>query len=222
MTLENNGEEFVRLKRSLQAFQSARINATYADIKNSDEYAQIGKFFFEKLYAPEDFSFRDTSMKTLHKLLDGKIYTGIISAVSKVIELHDLTDSQDDRMVEQMIAMGVGVDMDMDQYQKVYRSLDNYDQRIAQIELSAEVTRIFHRLSKKWIVAVSLNTVRTAAHLIGMGKILDFIHEGYTGFRVIKNIDFFVETIDSRERAWHDEIWSNAGKVNESAITATQ
>ena len=222
MTLENNGEEFVRLKRSLQAFQSARINATYADIKNSDEYAQIGKFFFEKLYAPEDFSFRDTSMKTLHKLLDGKIYTGIISAVSKVIELHDLTDSQDDRMVEQMIAMGVGVDMNMDQYQRVYRSLDNYDQRIAQIELSAEVTRIFHRLSKKWIVAVSLNTVRTAAHLIGMGKILDFIHEGYTGFRVIKNIDFFVETIDSRERAWHDEIWSNAGKVNESAITATQ
>lgn len=125
-------------------------------------------------------------------------------------------------MVEQMIAMGVGVDMNMDQYQRVYRSLDNYDQRIAQIELSAEVTRIFHRLSKKWIVAVSLNTVRTAAHLIGMGKILDFIHEGYTGFRVIKNIDFFVETIDSRERAWHDEIWSNAGKVNESAITATQ
>ena len=222
MTLKNNGEEFVRLKRSLQAFQSARINSTYADIKNSDEYAQIGKFFFEKLYAPEDFSFRDTSMKTLHKLLDGKIYTGIISAVSKVIELHDLTDSQDDRMVEQMMAMGVGVDMNMDQYQKVYRSLDNYDQRIAQIELSSEVTRIFHRLSKKWIVAVSLNTVRTAAHLIGMGKILDFIHEGYTGFRVIKNIDFFVETIDSRERAWHDEIWSNAGKVNESAITATQ
>jgi len=222
MTAEKNSEEFIRLKRALQAFQSARINATYADIKKSAEYAQIGKFFFEKLYAPEDFSFRDTSMKTLHKLLDGKIYTGIISAVSKVIELHDLTDSQDDRMVEQMMAMGVGVDMNMDQYQEVYRSLDNYDQRIAQIELSAEVTRTFHRLSKKWIVAVSLNTVRTAAHLIGMGKILDFIHEGYTGFRVIKNIDYFVETIDSRERAWHDEIWSNADKASESAMTATR
>jgi hypothetical protein len=74
-------------------------------------------------------------------------------------------------------------------------------------QLGAEVTRKFHRLSKKWIVAVSLNTVRTAAHLIGMGKILDFIHEGYTGFRAIKNIDYFVETIDRRERAWHDEIW---------------
>jgi len=207
MTEQEENGQFIALKRALQAFQSVRINTTYADIKNDTEYAQIGKFFFEKLYAPNDFSFRDTSMKMLHKLLKGKVYKGMISAVSRVIELHDLTDSQDDLMVTQMMAMGVGVDMDMHQYQEVYRSLDNYDQRIAQIELSAEVTRAFHRLSKKWVVAASLNTVRTAAHLIGMGKILDFIHEGYTGFRVIKNIDYFVETIDRRERAWHDEIW---------------
>jgi hypothetical protein len=205
---------FLALKRALQAFQTARLNATYADLKNSPEYAKIGHFFFEKLYAPQDFSFRNTSMKKLHKLLQGKIYTGIISAVSKVIELHDLSDALDDRMVEQMIAMGVGVDMDMDQYQKVYRSLDNYDQRIYQIELGAEVTRLFYQLSKKWVVAVSLNTVRTAAHLIGMGKILDFIHEGYTGFRVIENIDPFVEAIAHRERAWHDEIWSNGLKAS--------
>mgnify|MGYP003563648943 CR=1 FL=1 len=198
---------FMELKRALQAFQAARLNKTYTDLKNSAEYGKIGRFFFEKLYAPEDFSFRNTSITKLHELMQGKIYTGIISAVGKVIELHDLSDSQDDRMVEQMIAMGVGVDMDMQQYQRVYRSLDNYDERLYQIALGAEVTRKFHRLSKKWIVAVSLNTVRTAAHLIGMGKILDFIHEGYTGFRAIENIDYFVETIDHRERAWHDEIW---------------
>jgi hypothetical protein len=68
----------------------------------------------------------------------------------------------------------------------VYRSLDNYDQRLYQIELGKEVTQVFYKLSKKWIVAVSLNTVRTAAHLIGMGKIIDFIYEGYEGFRAIK------------------------------------
>ncbi len=205
-------DSFMDLKRTLQAFQAARLNNTYVDLKSNAEYAKIGRFFFEKLYAPEDFSFRNTSITKLHSLMKGKIYAGIISAVGKVIELHDLSDSLDDRMVEQMIAMGVGVDMDMDQYQKVYRSLDNYDQRIYQIELGAEVTRRFYRLSKKWIVAVSLNTVRTAAHLIGMGKILDFIHEGYTGFRVIKNIDYFIETIDHRERAWHDEIWFGGQK----------
>ena len=197
-----------KLKYALQAFQSNRLNNTYEDLKNNPEYAKIGNFFFNKLYAPEDFSFRDASIKKLHKVLKGTVYKGILSAGQKVIELHELTDSQDDMMVEQMINMGVGENITMEEYQAVYRSLDNYDQRIYQIKLSTEVTRAFHALSKKWIVAVSLRTVRSAAHLLGIGKIIDFIYEGYSGFRKIKNIDYFVETIEKRELAWHDEIWS--------------
>lgn len=222
MTQENNSEEFVRLKRALQAFQAARLAETYQDLMNDPEYEKIGHFFFEKLYAPEDFSFRDTSIKKLHKLLKGKVYSGIISAVSKVIELHELSDRLDDRMVEQMMARGVGEDMDMEDYQTVYRSLDNYDQRLYQITLGAEVNQVFFELSKKWIVAVSLNTIRTAAHLIGMGKIIDFIYEGYQGFRAIKNIDYFIETVNTRERAWHDEIWSKTIQFSGSAMKSAQ
>jgi len=207
MTKPANHKDFERLKHTLQAFQSARLNDTYADLKKDPQYAKIGHFFFEMLYAPEDFSFRDTSIKKLHKLLDGKVYKGMVTAVTQVIELHDLSDMLDDRMVERMIATGVDENMEMYQYQEIYRSLDNYDQRIYQIKLSTKVTRAFHRLSKKWVVALSLKTVRTAAHFIGMGKILDFIYEGYNAFRAIKNIDFFVETVEQREMAWHDEIW---------------
>jgi hypothetical protein len=214
MDREIDHEDFIRLKRTLQAFQSARLGRTYQDLMNDPEYEKIGHFFFEKLYAPEDFSFRDTSIKKLHKLLKGKVYAGIIAAVSKVIELHELTDFLDERMVTQMVVMGVGQDMDMEQYQAVYRSLDNYDQRLYQIALGAEVTQVFFKLSKKWIVAVSLNTIRTAAHVIGMGKIIDFIYEGYEGFRAIKNIDYFMQTVDTRERAWHDEIWFGCRNLN--------
>ena len=222
MTQEKNSKEFVRLKRALQKFQSERLAETYQDLMTDPQYEKIGHFFFKKLYAPEDFSFRDTSIKKLHKLLTGKVYSGIISAVSKVIELHELSDHLDNRMVEQMITQGVDEDMDMEHYQTVYRSLDNYDQRLYQIVLGAEVNQVFFELSKKWIVAVSLNTIRTAAHLIGMGRIIDFIYEGYAGFRAIKNIDYFIETVNTRERAWHDEIWSNAVKVSGSAMTSAQ
>jgi hypothetical protein len=214
MPRETDHEEFVRLKRALQTFQSARLSQTYKDLMDDPQYEKIGHFFFEKLYAPEDFSFRDTSIKKLHKLLNGKVYSGIISAVSKVIELHELSDLLDDRMVEQMIAMGIGEEMDTEQYQRVYRSLDNYDQRLYQIGLGKEVTQVFYTLSKKWVVAVSLKTVRTAAHLIGMGKIIDFIYEGYEGFRAIKNIDYFIDTVDTREHAWHEEIWSTTSHVS--------
>jgi hypothetical protein len=207
-TAENS--DFQRLKRALQAFQAARLNATYTDLKNDPQYEKIGAFFFEKLYAPEDFSFRDASIKKLQKMLKGKVYKGMVSAVSQVIELHELSDRLDDRMVADMLAAGIGPDMTMDQYQAIYRGLDNYDERVYQINLSTEVTRAFHRLSRKWIVALSLKTVRTTAHMIGMGKIIDFIYEGYEGFRVIKSIDFFVDTVLERELAWHEKIWQGA------------
>lgn len=209
MTQEKKRQE---LKYALQEFQSARLNSTYKDLKQKPEYKKIGNFFFNKLYAPDDFSFRDASIKKLHKVLKGTVYKGILSAGKKVIELHEITDSMDELMVDHMIDLGVGQNMNMEDYQNVYRSLDNYDQRIYQIKLSTEVTRAFHRLSRKWIVAVSLRTVRSAAHILGIGKIIDFIYEGYDGFRKIKNIDYFVDTIEKREIAWHDEIWSGGPK----------
>jgi hypothetical protein len=58
-------------------------------------------------------------------------------------------------------------------------------------------------------VAVSLKTVKSAATLFGIKEIIDFIYEGYVAFKVIDNIDFFVETMTQRELAWHNEIWSN-------------
>jgi hypothetical protein len=207
-------DNFIKLKRALQEFQSGRITRTYKDIEADPEFAKIGNFFFNKLYAPQDFSFRDTSMKRLHKALDGKIYKNMLTAVTKVIELHDISDEQDDLMVKKMIETGVDESMTMAQYQNIYVSLDNYDQRVYQINLSAEVTRIFHGLSKKWIVAVSLNTVKTAAVMFGVKEIIDFIYDGYVSFKTIDNIDFFVDTMVQRELAWHNEIWATVtGKI---------
>jgi hypothetical protein len=204
----SSSDSFLQLKRILKEFQSNRINRTYKDIKENPEYTKIGNFFFKKLYAPEDFSFRDTSMKKLHKALSGKVYANMLIAVAKVIELHHISDEQDDLMVKKMMEAGIDEHMTMDEYQEIYRSLDNYDQRIYQINLSAEVIRIFHGLSKKWIVEVSLKTVKTTAVLFGIKEIIDFVYDGYLSFKTIDNIDFFVKTMTERETAWHNEIWS--------------
>ncbi len=200
-------EEFMKIKRTLQSFQQKRLNDTYKDLKENPEYTKIGDFFFNKLYAPEDFSFRDASIKKLQRVLKGVVYGGMLSAVAKVAELHELSDALDDLMVEKMIENNVGPGFDMPTYQEIYRQLNNYDRRIYQIKLVGRVNLAFHSLSKKWIVAVSLKTVRTAAHLLGMSKIIDFVHEGYVGFRAIDNIQFFIDTVEERELAWHEEIW---------------
>ncbi len=206
---QTQADLFQSLKRSLQTFQAKRLNSTYEDIKQDPEYALIGDFFFNKLYAPEDFTFRDTSIKKLHAVLDGKIYKGMVTGITKVMELHELSDSLDDLMVHKMIKSGINEEMTMEEYQKIYKTLDNYDQRIYQINLGAEVTRIFHKLSRKWIVGISLKTVKTAAMVLNIKPVIDFVYEGYTSFKKIKNIDYFIDTVLEREIEWHNEIWES-------------
>jgi len=206
-------EKTLKLKKDLQTFQSRRLNTTYHDLIENPEYKNIAHFFFQKLYGPEDYEFRNTSMQTLHKAMDGRAPGGMIHAVSLVIELHDLSDDLDNCMVDLMIENGVGADINMEQYQSIYRQLDNYDERIGQIELSLKVTRVFYDLSRKWVVRFSLGTVRRVAHLLGIGKIMDFVYEGYTAFRVIHNIDYFIETIEKREKDWHNKMWQDGSEL---------
>lgn len=199
---------FIDLKRALQAFQADRMDKTYSDLKNHPEYRKIGRFFFEQLYGPEDFTFRDSGIRKLHQMLRGRIHRGILATVEQVLELHELSEGIDDRMVEKMIERGVGPDFDENGYRAVYRSLDNYDERIHQIDLATETVTEFHRLSKKWLIGASLKTARTAAHLAGLGRIMDFVHDGYVSLRAIRDIDGFVETVRKRERSFNDAIWN--------------
>ncbi len=208
----HDNDRFTAAKRGLQVFQAQRLKEIYSDVVANPEYTRIGRFFFEKLYAPDDFSFRNASIRKLHKVLDGKVYQGMVAAVSLVIELHDLSDELDERMACQMLQDNVGPDLTMKQYRQIYKSLDNYDQRVYQIQLATRTNRAFHRLSKMWIVGVSLKTVRLAAHMLGMGRIMDFVHEGYVAFKTIDKIDDFVQTIECRELAWHKFMWNGNGQ----------
>jgi hypothetical protein len=199
--------EFDMHKRALQKFQARRLASTYADLKQDPEYREFGRFFFEEIYGPEDFSFRDASIRKLHGALKGKVHKGIVAAVDRVLEFQELSEDLDDRMTAEMIETGAGPELTMDQYREIYRSLDNYNQRLYQIDLAMDVTRDFFRLSRKWVIGISLKTARSAAHLMGLGRIMDFVHQGYTALQTISEIEPFVETVRKRERAFNDEIF---------------
>jgi len=199
--------EFDVHKRALQEFQACRLESTYADLKQNPEYREFGRFFFEEIYGPEDFSFRDASIRKLHGALKGKVHKGVIAAVDRVLEFQELSEDLDDRMTAEMIETGAGPELTMDQYREIYRSLDNYNQRLYQIDLAMDVTRDFFRLSRKWVIGISLKTARSAAHLMGLGRIMDFVHQGYTALQTISDIEPFVGTVRMRERAFNDAMF---------------
>ena len=219
-TPPKHNHTFIKLKRVLQTFQSTRLNKTYSDLMQNPEYADMGDFFFNKLYAPKDFTLRNENIEKLHKKLNGKLSYKIIAAVSKVIELHHLSDSLDNQMVYKMMEYGIGSTINMKEYKRIYKSLDNYDQRIYQINLGAKITPFFHNLSKKWIIIISLETVRKAAHILNIRQTIDFVYEGFNAFRKINDINFFIDTITKREIAWHNEIWKTQEILPEISLNS--
>jgi len=168
-TPPKHNHTFIKLKRVLQTFQSTRLNKTYSDLMQNPEYADMGDFFFNKLY---------------------------------------------------MMEYGIGSTINMKEYKRIYKSLDNYDQRIYQINLGAKITPFFHNLSKKWIIIISLETVRKAAHILNIRQTIDFVYEGFNAFRKINDINFFIDTITKREIAWHNEIWKTQEILPEISLNS--
>lgn len=204
------GSKLFLFKQSIQHFQTARIRQTYADLVAMPQYNKLGNLFFEQIYGPQDFGFRDHSIKSLHHKLSGFLKGEIIDGVGKVIELQDLSDTLDEQMARLMLERGFAPELSMPEYAEIYRSLDNYEQRVYQIDLLVESVKAIHHISRMRFIGWSLKVVSKAAHLAGVGKIMDFLVQGYEAFHSAKDIDFFVQTVDQREKALNDRLF---GKV---------
>lgn len=200
-------ERYTILKEALQSFQAARIRHTYADVTAMPQYAKLGEFFFEQIYGPQDFGFRNHSIKSLHHKLSGFLKGEIIEGMGKVIELQDLSDALDEQMAQVMLKRQIGPELTMPQYAEIYRALDNYDQRVHQIDLLVESVKAIHHISQIRFIGWSLKIVDKAAHLAGTGKIMDFLVQGYDAFHSAKNIDFFTQTIEQREKALNNRLF---------------
>ena len=203
MTIE---EALIEIRR----YQTERLKNTYADFSEKPEYTRLVNFFFTQIYGTQDFGFRNESIKTLHQRLKGILKGEIIDAVGKVIELNDLTEMLDRQMAEAWLSRGGQPPLDDETYREIYRSLDNYNDRVRQIELLIDATAAIHRISRSWWVGVSLKAVRTAAHIAGYGKIMDFLEAGYDAFHNIRNINPFLEAVKSREIALNDRLFGVA------------
>lgn len=206
--LSREDRSYEVLKRRLQAFQAGRIRETYADIVQIPQYALLGEFFFTRIYGPQDFGFRDHSIKTLHQKLHGVFRGEIIDIMGKVIRLNELSDELDALMVNTLRHEKPGMEWDEAVYGEIYRACANYPRRVYQIELTVDAIRSVHRMSRIRMISWILRAVRGAAQLAGMGRIMNFLSDGYEAFHRVQDIDFFADTVAERETARNEMLFS--------------
>jgi hypothetical protein len=195
-------------KLALQTFQSHRLQRDLADLAAEAQYRQIAQFFFEEMYGPRDFSARDEQAQWAHKFVHRT--PGVtIHDVEPVLDLLELTNQLDDEIAELLIELGAPLDFDEAIYERAYRLADNYDTRVDQIDLVIIALANVHRLGRKRLLGIALQSTQGLAHALGMGDLHRFLWLGYQAIQPVRDITRFLNTIETRERARLDRIYAN-------------
>jgi hypothetical protein len=194
-------------KLALQTFQSQRLRRDLADLAAESQYQQIGQFFFEEMYGPRDFSARDEQAQRVHKFIH-RIPGVTIHDVEPVLDLLALTNKLDDEIASLLIELGAPLDFDEAIYERAYRLADHYAERVRQIDLVIVTLSNVHRLGRKRILGIALQSTHVLAHAVGMGDIHRFLRLGYQAIQPVRDIQRFLTTIETREKERLDRIYA--------------
>src|SRR6266508_6923749 len=196
-------------KFALQAFQSLRLRRDLSDLAAEAQYQQIGQFFFEEMYGARDFSSRDEQAQRAHWFVH-RVPGVTANDVESVLDLLALTNQLDDEVADLLIALGASLDFDEAIYEHAYRLADRYTERVRQIELVIVALSNVHRLGRKKLLGLALQSTHGLAHAVGMGDIHHFLRLGYQAILPVRDITRFLDTFVTREKARLDRIYAQA------------
>ena len=193
-------------KLALQVFQSRRLRRDLADLAAEAQYQQIGQFFFDEMYGARDFSVRDEQAQRAHWFVH-RVPGVTAHDVESVLDLLALTNTLDDEIIDLLIALDAPLDFDEAIYERAYRRADRYTERVRQIDLVIVALSNVHRLGRKKLLGLALQSTHILAHAVGMGDIHQFLWLGYKAIQPVRDITRFLDTIERREKERLDRIY---------------
>ena len=189
----------------LAAWQTRRLNATYADLAAEPRYARATAFFGSDLYGPGDFSRRDADLARVVPVMRKVLPQGVIATIAGAMELSALSRELDRALLAKLPA---GAALSVATYCAAYRALGNRDARERQIELIVVVGRALDRYVDKPLIRSALAAMRQPARVAGLSALQDFLERGFAAFREMGGADEFLATVESRETALMNAIFA--------------
>lgn len=192
----------------LRRWQSERLSRTHADLKQDKRYAPAIEFFLDELYGPKDFSRRDADISRVYPMMVRVLPDEALTALSRALELNVLSHELDARLVQELRVLNAEQEITEESYAEAYRRCDNYGERRHQIELIYRLGKDLDRIVRHRFIGTTLKLARRPARVAGFGELQEFLEQGYSAFRHMKDAQPFIETIASRELTLLDRIYA--------------
>jgi hypothetical protein len=199
---------FIERLRALQAWQSARLQRTHADLSADERYGPGVDFFIEDLYAPRDFADRDADIERAYPYMVRLLPRGVLDTAADAMHLYVLTRELDAAMVDALHGTLAVTTIDEENYAEAYRVCDAYAERVEQLEIIASLAQRLDRHVRSPLILGTLRVTRGPAHLAGLGALQDFLERGVSAFHHMRGSQEFVDTVTRRERRILDRIFA--------------
>lgn len=200
----------------LATWQCDRLGQTYADYHQHKRYRKALDFFLTDIYGPTDFSQRDADIARVYPIMVKMLSATAIESLAQALELNALSMTLDHELAGvlvnelEMDATQGGTALTPQMYAEAYRLCDNYDQRIAQIDLAVEAAAILERAVKKKMIYLTVKVARGPAKAAGFGELQSFLERGLAAFKKMKGSHKFLDALAARERHVLDALHDNA------------
>jgi hypothetical protein len=188
-------------KAAVQDFQVRRLKRDFRDLRLSSEYGPLCDFFAAEIYSAKDFTERNASFRRVtsqfRSILGDEIYSGL----TRLLDLHALTDRLDDLVAAELARRGTPTEFTEPQYERVYKDLDNFDDRRLQIDMILDSFRFTHHVSQLTFIGMVLKSARVATGIFSKNHAIELLDRAYRIMREVRNIEPFVVEIGAREHA---------------------
>ena len=214
--LEDSDPEFRTRLRALQAWQCRRLEYTHADMSANPRYAPGVRFFIEDLYAPRDFSDRDTEIEQALPYMTRLLPESVLETATTAMQLYVLSRELDRNMVRALFVDQGVTEIEPSSYAEAYRICAQFPERREQIRLIGELAgRLEHYVRSRFLIA-TLRMARGPAALAGLGDLQSFLERGCSAFHHMGGSEHFVHTTVTRELHILERIEQGAAEPFES------
>lgn len=191
---------------AIKHWQHRRFRQTYADLLASPRYAAAARFFLDDLYGPQDFAERDAQFARVVPGLARLFPHELLLTVLQLAELHALSEQLDTAMARSLDADRI----DGRSYADAWRRVGRPAQRARQVELMLAVGSALDRYTRNVLLRKALRLMRGPARAAGIGRLQEFLENGFDTFRDLRGAQSFLDTIAARERALIDALFAGA------------
>ena len=190
-------------RSALKRYQSQRLGQTHADLLANPNTAGAARFFLEELYGENDLSQRDVDLERIIPTLQKTLSYETLHTITEAIVLDALSERLDTAM-----ARVLGEQFSEAMYVEAYRSATSLEERVRQLDLVQELGDSLCQLVNIPLLSVTLSLMKGPARLAGLGRLHEFLHEGFTTFKRMSKPQQFVATIVGRERQVMERIFA--------------